>query len=195
MALRGRPRTFDRADALRQVMSVFWTKGYEGAQINDLIAAIGISPPSFYAAFGSKEAAFREAVDLYVETVGSGTERVLDGAPNTKEAIRAALADSIDASLSSKSGGCLLILGAVNYLPENEAAWSYLVVARRATLSHLHKRLERGVKEGDISADTNVQVLASFFYGVMQAISFQARDGAKREDLEALIPPALAALN
>ncbi|NKX16695.1 helix-turn-helix transcriptional regulator [Ochrobactrum pseudogrignonense] len=69
-APRGRPRSFDRDDALRRVMEVFWAKGYEGAQLIDLTAAIGVTPPSFYAAFGSKEAAFREAVELYKATTG-----------------------------------------------------------------------------------------------------------------------------
>ena len=52
-------------------MELFWASGYEGATLEDLQAAMGgISPPSFYHAFGSKEALFREAVDLYVATVG-----------------------------------------------------------------------------------------------------------------------------
>ena len=68
---RGRPRGFDRDLALERLMQVFWAKGYEGAQLNDLTAAIGVKPPSFYAAFGSKEAAFREAIDLYIATIGA----------------------------------------------------------------------------------------------------------------------------
>ncbi len=63
-------------------MEVFWAKGYEAAQLNDLTAAIGITPPSFYAAFGLKEQAFREAVGLYVATVGSGSMRALEGRRN-----------------------------------------------------------------------------------------------------------------
>ncbi|WBU65651.1 TetR/AcrR family transcriptional regulator [Paracoccus aerodenitrificans] len=175
-------------------MEVFWAKGYEGAQLNDLIAAIGITPPSFYAAFGSKEAAFHEAVDLYLATVGSGPKRVLEEAATTKQGIRAALEDSIDVALSAKPGGCLLILGVVNCLPENEAARSHLLSARRKTVAMLRVRLERGVRDGDLASDTDVNGLAAFYHGVMQAISFQARDGATRAELKALIEPALAAL-
>lgn len=66
MAPRGRPRSFDRDQALERVMQVFWAKGYEGAQLTDLVAAIGITPPSFYAAFGSKEAAFaRRSISIW----------------------------------------------------------------------------------------------------------------------------------
>jgi AcrR family transcriptional regulator len=59
VAKRGRPRVFDREQALSAAMEVFWDKGYEGASLDDLQAAMGgISPPSFYSAFGSKEALF-----------------------------------------------------------------------------------------------------------------------------------------
>ncbi|TIX24457.1 MAG: helix-turn-helix transcriptional regulator, partial [Mesorhizobium sp.] len=52
MPERGRPRTFDRTAALRRAMEVFWAKGYEGASMSELTAAMGINSPSLYAAFG-----------------------------------------------------------------------------------------------------------------------------------------------
>ncbi|CAH1673917.1 TetR/AcrR family transcriptional regulator [Chelatococcus asaccharovorans] len=194
MALRGRPRSFDRDLALEKVMEVFWAKGYEGAQLTDLTAAIGVTPPSFYAAFGTKEAAFREAVDLYVATVGSAPMRALEMAGTIRDGVRAMLAGSIDVALSTKPGGCLLILGVVNCLPENLPAREHLSQARRKTVALIAARLERGTREGELPTGTNVAQLAAFYHGVLQAISFQARDGASRAELEALIEPALAVL-
>ncbi len=108
---RGRPRGFDRDLALERLMQVFWAKGYEGAQLNDLTAAIGVKPPSFYAAFGSKEAAFREAIDLYIATIGAAPMRALDAAATVRAGLRAMLEGSVAVALSAKPGGCLLILG------------------------------------------------------------------------------------
>ncbi len=78
MATRGRPRSFDRDAALRRAIEVFWAKGYEGAQLVDLTAAMGINPPSFYAAFSSKEALFREALDRYLATDGAASMQALE---------------------------------------------------------------------------------------------------------------------
>src|SRR4051812_3480675 len=70
---RGRPRAFDRARALEQALTLFWERGYEGTSIADLTAVMGITPPSLYAAFGSKEALFREALSLYRHRAGGIT--------------------------------------------------------------------------------------------------------------------------
>jgi len=193
MATRGRPRSFDRDIALRRVMEVFWAKGYDGAQLNDLTAAIGVTPPSFYAAFGSKEAAFREAVDLYIATIGSGPMIALK-APTVHAAIAGVLAGSIDVALSNGAAGCLLILGVVHGQPGASGACDYLRVARRRTVALLQARLTRGIDEGELAADSDPAQLAAFYHGIMQAISFQARDGASRVELESLLAPALAAL-
>src|SRR5882724_5333032 len=96
MASRGRLREFDRELALRKAMNVFWALGYEGASHAKLMQAMAnINAPSFYAAFGSKELLFREAVELYQRTEGSGTARALREQPTAKAAIEAMLRDAV----------------------------------------------------------------------------------------------------
>ncbi|CRM69721.1 Copper outer membrane regulator [Pseudomonas sp. 25 E 4] len=72
MAQMGRLRAFDRDIAVLQAMSLFWKHGYETTSLAQLKSVIGggISSPSFYAAFGSKEGLFREVVNQYVATYG-----------------------------------------------------------------------------------------------------------------------------
>ena len=70
MAVIGRPRAFDRDAALEAAVLVCWRKGFSAASMNDLCDAMGIRSPSLYAAFGSKEALYLEAIDHYVRTIG-----------------------------------------------------------------------------------------------------------------------------
>ena len=75
---RGRPRAFDRDAALTQAMHLFWRKGFAATSISDLTAAMGIGSPSLYAAFGSKEGLYTEALRHYLGSVDAGTRgRVL----------------------------------------------------------------------------------------------------------------------
>lgn len=191
MTSRGRPRNFDRQLALQAMMDVFWMRGYEGAQLTDLTAAAGINPPSFYAAFGSKEAAFCEAVDHYVATVGNATRMALGQPVTLRESLRKMLISSIDVALSQHSGGCMLILGVVNCLPASEGVREYLRQARQNAFDILKARIERARTEGELSRQADVEQLATFFWAIVQSISFQARDGASRQTLESLIEPAL----
>ena len=68
---RGRPRSFDQTEALDAAVLVFWEKGFDGASIEDLTTAMGISRPSLYATFGNKRSLFIEAIDRYAATYGN----------------------------------------------------------------------------------------------------------------------------
>lgn len=177
-------------------MQVFWAKGYEGAQLVDLTAAMGINPPSFYAAFGSKQAIFREAIDLYLATSGANAMRALEETPVARDAVEAMLRASAAVALAApEAGGCLLILGLVNCLPENRPSRDYLRDIRRTTIERIRRRLDRGLGDGDLAAGADTAELASFYATVMQGLSLQARDGAGREELDAVVAAAMRALD
>src|SRR4030081_2008822 len=111
MSPRGRPRSFDREEALRQAMYVFWELGYECASMNDLTTAMGIGSPSLYAAFGSKEALFREAVALYNEVEGEVPQQLLRDLPTAEAAIEALLRHYAQTYVDpARPTGCMVAL-------------------------------------------------------------------------------------
>lgn len=196
MTGRGRPRKFDRQLALERAMQVFWAKGYEGAQLVDLTAAMGINPPSFYAAFGSKQAIFHEAVELYLGTAGANAMRALEETADPREAVAAMLRASAAVALAAPgAGGCLLIVGLINGQPDSEPSRAYLRDLRRMTLARIRARLERGVSEGALAPGTDAAALASFYASVMQGLSLQARDGATAAELDAIVAAAMRAFD
>lgn len=56
---------YDREAVIRQAMLLFWEKGFYATSTRDLQQTINLRPGSFYAAFGSKESLFREALRCY----------------------------------------------------------------------------------------------------------------------------------
>lgn len=194
MTERGRPRSFDRAAALRRAMEVFWERGYEGTSLGDLTEAMGINKPSLYAAFGCKEALFREAVALYDAVEGAATERALHEEPTARAAVEAMLRANVDAYTDpAKPSGCMIVLAATLGTPENKRVREHLAECRRSALDALRRRMERGVAEGDLPAGTDTAALAAFYTTVLQGLSIQARDGASREALGAIVDCAMAA--
>src|SRR5262245_39775992 len=73
---KGRPRSFDRDEALTAATMVFWKYGYDASSVAQLTEAMGIGVPSMYAAFGDKRALFEEALVHYMKTHGSFMARL-----------------------------------------------------------------------------------------------------------------------
>lgn len=194
MSERGRPRTFDRTAALRRAMQVFWARGYEGASMSELTAAMGINSPSLYAAFGSKEALFLEATDFYSHTEGADIWLALDEAPTARLAIEQFLCLTAKAyAQNDRPQGCLITLGALHQDSSRGAICDDLRRRRAENHTALQKRLERGVAEGELPADFDSNAAATFFATVQHGMSIQARDGASHDALLATVAGAMAA--
>jgi len=195
MARRGRPRGFNRDDALRQAMEVFWALGYEGATLIDLQQAMGgITAPSFYAAFGSKEELFREAVELYSKTLGVPMMKALAEEPTARASIEALLQAAVESFCKpGKPRGCLLVLGAMNSMPANKSVQDHLRGLRARRRKVIQQRLQRGVAEGELPSGLDLSALASFCTTLVDGLAIQARDGATRKALNFAVHCAMAA--
>jgi len=192
MSLRGRPRSFDRDAALQQAMVLFWEHGYDCASLTDLTAAMGIGSPSLYAAFGSKEALFREAVTLYGATAGSLTSRVLAEEPTARAAIEAMLRGNAEDYLRpGHPAGCMSVFGAFN--SAHPGIRDFMSEVRRRGRELVRQRLRRGVDEGDLPAGARIDAMAAFYNAALMSLSLVARDGATAADLTAVADGALAA--
>jgi AcrR family transcriptional regulator len=194
MAERGRPRSFDRTAALRRAMEVFWAKGYDGASLAELTAAMGINAPSLYAAFGSKEALFREAVALYGATEGVEIWTALPETPTAREAIERFLrASALSFTRPDRPNGCLIVLGALLASDGNANVCRDLRQQRAGNVAALRERLERAVAEGELPKNFDCEAAATFYATVQQGMSIQARDGAARDTLLSVAACAMAA--
>ncbi|MFD6161011.1 TetR/AcrR family transcriptional regulator [Nocardia sp. NPDC060256] len=184
MAIRGRPRNFDRNIALEQAMVLFWEHGYRGTSLTDITTALGINRPSMYAAFGNKEALFREAVALYSDALRVPVESALRGGPSTRAAIAETL--HVYAAAFSKPGtpqGCLVVLSATDGPEQDDPLREFLVELRGSLAAGILLRLQHAVRENEIPETVNIEALAAYFGTVVFGMAIQARDGASHEAL------------
>jgi TetR/AcrR family transcriptional regulator, copper-responsive repressor len=190
----GRPRAFDREQALAIALDLFWRHGYDGTSIPQLTAAMGISPPSLYAAFGSKDTLYREAVKLYLSRYTGFMLHLLDEKCSAREAMERALLEA--AKQFAETGhapGCMISSAELQASPGNEELAAEIAKLRQAAKQLVYSRLASARRSGELPAKTDIASLASFYAMITQGMSVQARDGAKASELKRLALLAMKA--
>jgi TetR/AcrR family transcriptional regulator, copper-responsive repressor len=185
----------DREPALETALRLFWRQGYEGTSIADLTEAMGVTPPSLYAEFGSKAQLYKEALDRYSASHRSFTRRALNEEPTARAAIERILNDAIElyCGQGDNPKGCMLASGAVACAPEHADVAADLSRRRQSAINLLAARLDRAAAEGEIPPGTDTASLAHYFASVIQGVSIQARDGADKGTLRSIAALALKA--
>jgi len=190
----GRPRSFDRDEALVRALGVFWTKGYTDTSMTDLTGAMGINSPSLYAAFGSKETLFREAVRLYSETEGAALWASMTAAKTARAAIEGLLlATAAVSGQCERPRGCLLTMAAANPDALPQTACGEVTQIREASRAAIVERFRAGQAAGEIAATADPAAMAAFYLTVQQGMTFRAREGAGPEELTATARAAMLA--
>ena len=182
---RGRPRSFDRDEALRRAMQVFWAHGYEGTSMTQLVEAMGIVSPSIYAAFGSKEDLFREAVELYVNVEVEPAWGVLDQVADVRMAVLTMLLSAIDAFVATDpQRGCLVMAGSNLLGDADDSVRAFLRGQRRQFRNRLVNRLALGVETGDLPSDCDPAMLGECILAFFGGLSIEAVDGVEKTMLQ-----------
>jgi AcrR family transcriptional regulator len=186
----GRPREFDEKQALDRAMKIFWRQGYEGTSLADLTRELGLTRPSLYAAFKSKEALFLKALDLYEERAGYRQAALT--AP-TAAAYAKALLEGAANLHGDRSNplGCLGVQGALACGPQSNAIREELTRRRRVGEGIIRDRLKRAKADGDLPSGSNPADLARYLSIVIYGITVQAAGGATRTQLRNVAKLAL----
>ena len=189
----GRPLSFDRDAALEAAMHQFWRHGFEGTSISQLTRAMGITPPSLYAAFGDKRRLFLEAVDRYLGGAGSILQAISDAPSARAAAHQLLIAGAIGNTGATTPPGCLLAGSIVCSSESAAGVREDLATIRRDVELALRRRIERDVEDGTMPANTDAEMLAGHAFAVLQGMSTLAKDGADRGKLLRIAENCMAA--
>ena len=187
----GRPRGFDADEALECAMRVFWERGYDGAGLNDLTEAMGITKTSMYRAFGNKDQLFLKALARYDQGPAAYGRRAVTE-PTAQAVARAFLDGSVRATTRPDAPpGCLGVQGALAVSPLGNTAHQALTAWRNDGLTLLRDRFQRAVDEADLPPGTDPARLARYVLTVSFGIAVQAAGGLTREELQEIADTAL----
>ena len=157
----------------------------------ELTAAMGISKPSLYAAFGNKEQLFHQALDLY-ETEKLAYTREALRQPTARAVAEHFMRGAIAAQTSScDPKGCLGVIGMTACGAEAESIKAEVIKRRASSSAALLDRFRQAQRDGDLPDQIEPEALAQYLFTILQGMAVQAGAGATRADLEQVLATSL----
>jgi AcrR family transcriptional regulator len=179
---RGRPRGFDERQALKKAIQVFWSKGYDGVTIDDLVAGMGVGRPSLYAVFGDKRTIFLRVLRAYAEAKGALAAKALFSPRSLRDSLAGFLRHAVETATEEGSApGCLLIC--IAPLVDDAEVRQFLKDAAAAAVALLERRFCDGISTGEIPSDFPVAVRAGQVLDLGRGLTMRAQMGAPRKTL------------
>ena len=178
----GRPRSFDERDALEKATQVFWSKGYDGVTIDDLVAGMGVGRPSLYAIFGDKRTLFLRVLKDYAEKKGALAAKALLSPRTLRDSLAAFLRHVVKTATEKGSArGCLLMC--IAPLVNDAEVRQFLQNATAGAVALAEGRFRDAISAGEIPSDFPVAVRASQLIDLARGLKMRAQMGAPRKTL------------
>lgn len=182
---RGRPRKFDPDEVLDTVIDVFWELGYDAADTETLARRTGLTKPSLYNAFGSKEDLFVAAINRYRTTRSKASLEVLARSEAPADGVRdyfLNLAQNVAAPGCPK--GCLVLSIALPLKDRFPKVAGELQAAPKASMEGLMAYFEGQKENGNLPSEFDSQSALSLLSDLGAAMIVQARGGAPLDMLK-----------
>ena len=179
---RGRPRSFNESAALEKAIQVFWSKGYDGVTVDDLVAGMGVGRPSLYSVFGDKRTLFLRVLKAYAERKGALTANALLSPPTLRESIASFLRYTVtSATEKGSASGCLLMC--VAPLVNDAKVRQFLRNAAVAAVALVERRFCDAIGAGEIPPDFPVAARAKQVLDLARGLTMRAQMGTSRKML------------
>ncbi|WP_290701370.1 TetR/AcrR family transcriptional regulator [Amphritea sp.] len=187
---------YNREDVIRKAMLLFWEKGFNGASTRDLQQAIDMRPGSIYAAFGSKEKIYSEALECYSKEMSNILNKHIaeQGSPLTglEAFFRNVVIDRRD---SNPSEVCML----VKTLSEVNEQHPDLLELARDLLKRAENRfaeiLQQARAQGEILPASDTGILAKHLQVQMIGLRIYMKTSGNSQAVSELISSVFRAIS
>ena len=181
----GRPKAFDRDEALEQAMALFWRRGYTATSMGELCEAMGIKRQSLYDTFGDKHALFLAAIDRYCTMMADEMLAGLATPGAGLPALRATVGGVIDFLLQYPDRrACLMVNTALEMAPHDRVVADKVKVYMAAMESAFVHALDNALRQGALAQPADIPALARYLVGLVNGLVVAAKSGAGRPALD-----------
>jgi AcrR family transcriptional regulator len=178
-----RPKEFDQEKALRKAIRLFSQQGFAATSTDDLMRIMGVGRQSMYDTFGGKRALFLKALEMYVTESVHSINLELERPGSALSAIQNALTSFAARDDLSSAEGCMG-LNAISEFGQRDTDVTRITrIAAQVQRQALMNLLNRAKKQGELSADSDLDSMADFFETTLAGIRMAAKAGKSRQAL------------
>lgn len=189
----GRPKEFDRDQALDRALELFWSRGYEATSMSDLVEHLGIGRQSLYDTFGDKHALYLAALDRYRTEHSTTPWHLLD--QPLRKGLRALMLAVVDWLATNPDGKiCMMVGAAAERCPQDPEVAARFCTSTRDQEARLAARLRRAVDDGEIGAHHDPEAVARYLINTLYGLQLSARTTRDRAALAQIVDVALSIL-
>ncbi|MEM1054622.1 MAG: TetR/AcrR family transcriptional regulator [Bacteroidota bacterium] len=189
-----RPLSFDPDAALDAAMRTFWQQGFEGASIQDLTEATGLSRSSLYNTWGDKLGLYIAALDRYRRRDGAQAFLPLLRGGDPLDRIQAVFDALVEDATEAPGRGCFMVGATAERGPHCGATR----LRARDALSALASSFESAIREaqdrGEVAADKDPEALSHGLVASVYGLRTMARANTPHDTMEHAARGALATL-
>ncbi len=191
MSVRGRPRQFDRQDALNDATQLFWQKGFNSTSVEDLLKEMGINRGSMYATYGDKKSLFVEAIQHYTSQAMDGLAQFLHTEGSVRDSLRKTLAYVARLDKSKDCKGCLLTHTAIEIAEADSDIGTLVRSAMSNIVDEFQRALERGMANGEFANIKDPEHTAALLVTTCHGLNVLCKAGYPDDYIERVIDSTL----
>jgi len=189
-----RPATFNADQIIERAMLLFWTHGYAGTSVQDLVEGTELFRGSLYHAFGDKRSLYIQSLRRYGRMALEQTFQVWNAEQPVVNNVRAVLMLIVDAPDAEKRRGNMVCNCIVEVVPHDQEIATVVEEILREFKQTFQSLLERAQRAGTFDAHANTTALARYLVSSTQGLCVTAKGGASRAELLDIVEVTLAAV-
>lgn len=155
---------FDRDEVIEKAKNLYWQKGYHATSMRNLQDVVDMRPGSIYAAFGSKDNLFKEALKRYAEESSEQLALCMKDSPTVLVGLKQFIRNATIFNKDRMPSGMCMIVKTVSELTHSDS--SELLASAMKILANIETEFielfQQAIDLGEINADKDPVSLARY---------------------------------